>query len=107
MPYNTSIESLCAGCPPEFVTMLDYCRGRLYTDRPDYTYLRRLLKDVATREQIQFDFEFDWTELLNCKAKQALGNQDGGGSAASGTEPPREDKDGERHAQGKREVTTR
>jgi len=47
---NTTIESLCRGFSPEFATYLSYCRGLRFEDRPDYTYLKRMFKDLFFRE---------------------------------------------------------
>ena len=66
---STPIEVLCKHFPSEFVTYLGYCRGLRFEDRPDYAYLRRLMKDLFCREQIQYDFIFDWT-VLNYRAQQ-------------------------------------
>jgi len=66
---STPIETLCKHFPSEFVTYLGYCRGLRFEDRPDYAYLRRLMKDLFCREQIQYDFIFDWT-VLNYRARQ-------------------------------------
>jgi casein kinase 1 len=60
---TTPIEILCKGFPSEFVTYLSYCRSLRFEDRPDYAYLRRLLKDLFFREGYQYDFIFDWTIL--------------------------------------------
>jgi len=45
------------------VTYLNYCKSLRFEDRPDYAYLRRLLKDLFFREGYQYDFVFDWTIL--------------------------------------------
>merc|ERR1711953_301476 len=60
---STPIEVLCKHFPTEFVTYLNYCRSLRFEDRPDYAYLRRLLKDLFFRESYQYDFVFDWTIL--------------------------------------------
>jgi len=60
---STPIEVLCKHFPTEFVTYLNYCRSLRFEDRPDYAYLRRLLKDLFFREGCQYDFVFDWTIL--------------------------------------------
>merc|ERR1712232_1235440 len=63
------VEILCKSFPCEFVTYLNYCRGLRFEDRTDYAYLRRLMKDLFCREQIQYDFIFDWT-VLNYQSKE-------------------------------------
>merc|ERR1712061_912772 len=58
---STPVEVLCKHFPCEFVTYLNYCRNLRFEDRPDYAYLRRLMKDLFFRENFQYDFMFDWT----------------------------------------------
>jgi casein kinase 1 len=62
---QTSIEALCHGFPNEFVTFLHYSRSLRFEDRPDYGYLRSLLKDLYTRQG--FDMNFD-IATLNTKS---------------------------------------
>ncbi|CAK8985332.1 Casein kinase I [Durusdinium trenchii] len=50
---STPIEVLCKHFPCEFATYLNYCRSLRFEDRPDYAYLRRLLKDLFFREGYQ------------------------------------------------------
>jgi len=69
---STPIEVLCKHFPSEFVTYLNYCRSLRFEDRPDYAYLRRLLKDLFFREGYQYDFVFDWT-ILNYQSKEESG----------------------------------
>ncbi|KAF8049817.1 hypothetical protein N665_2112s0002 [Sinapis alba] len=59
----TSIESLCQGYPSEFASYFLYCRSLRFDDKPDYAYLKRLFRDLFTREGFQFDYVFDWTIL--------------------------------------------
>merc|ERR550532_1943090 len=57
------VEVLCKNLPCEFVTYTNYCRSLQFEDRPDYAYLRKLLKDLFFREGYQYDSVFDWTIL--------------------------------------------
>lgn len=57
---SSPIETLCKGFPDEFASFINYTRDLKFDDRPDYSYLRRLLKTIAEREQIQMDHAFDW-----------------------------------------------
>ena len=82
---NIYIQVLCKNFPCEFVNYLNYCRSLRFEDRPDYSYLRRSLKDLFFREAFQYDFVFDWT-ILNYHA-----NTDSSGTAqpaATGTRAP-------------------
>mmetsp|Transcript_115113 Transcript_115113/g.179803 ORF Transcript_115113/g.179803 Transcript_115113/m.179803 type:complete len:316 (+) Transcript_115113:88-1035(+) len=58
---STPVEVLCKHSPSEFITYLNYCRSLRFEDRPDYAYLRRLLKDLFFREGYEYDFKYDWT----------------------------------------------
>eukprot|EP00127_Corallochytrium_limacisporum_P003755 Clim_evm87s152 gene=Clim_evmTU87s152 len=64
---STETEELCKGHPPEFVTYLNYCRCLRFDDKPDYLYLRHLLRNLFRREKFSYDYIFDWTVL---KAEQ-------------------------------------
>jgi casein kinase 1/casein kinase 1 epsilon len=57
---STPIDVLCKGYPNEFVTMLTYCRNLRFEDKPDYTYLRNLLKDLFIKSGFELDYQYDW-----------------------------------------------
>ncbi|XP_074292793.1 uncharacterized protein LOC141619676 [Silene latifolia] len=59
----TPIEVLCKSYPTEFTSYFHYCRSLRFEDRPDYSYLKRLFRDLFIREGYQFDYVFDWTIL--------------------------------------------
>ena len=52
----TPVEVLCKNFAPEFVTYFMYCRTQRFEDRPDYTYLRKLFRDLFIREGYQYDY---------------------------------------------------
>ena len=54
------IDVLCKGFPEEFASFINYTRDLKFDDRPDYGYLRRLLKGIADKESFQLDNVFDW-----------------------------------------------
>ncbi|XP_052112915.1 uncharacterized protein LOC107473802 isoform X4 [Arachis duranensis] len=60
---STPIEVLCKSYPAEFVSYFHYCRSLRFEDKPDYSYLKRLFRDLFIREGHQFDYVFDWTVL--------------------------------------------
>jgi len=70
---STSIEQLCKGYPAEFATFMHYCRSLHFEDKPDYTYLRRLFKDLLTKENQKYDAMFDWT-MIKSKENERLQN---------------------------------
>ncbi|CAK7327270.1 unnamed protein product [Dovyalis caffra] len=59
----TPIEVLCKNYPSEFTSYFHYCRSLRFEDKPDYSYLKRLFRDLFIREGYQFDHVFDWTML--------------------------------------------
>eukprot|EP00438_Fugacium_kawagutii_P019971 Skav222681 [mRNA] locus=scaffold1471:34774:39687:- [translate_table: standard] len=76
------LQVLCKHFPCEFATYLNYCRSLRFEDRPDYAYLRRLLKDLFFREGYQYDFVFDWT-ILNYQSKDGASSRRREDSACS------------------------
>jgi len=60
---STPIDILCKGFPNEFITFLTYCRNLRFEDRPDYSYLRNLLKDLFVKSGYEMDYQYDWTVM--------------------------------------------
>lgn len=60
---STPVETLCRGFPAEFATFLNYARSLRFDDKPDYQYLRKLLRDLFMREGYKYDAVFDWTVI--------------------------------------------
>ncbi|XP_003744502.1 casein kinase I [Galendromus occidentalis] len=60
---STSIEDLCKMFPSEFNTYLSYCRSLRFDERPDYSYLRQLLRNLFHRQGFTYDYIFDWNML--------------------------------------------
>lgn len=61
---NTPVDVLCKNFPPELANYINYTRNLRFEDKPDYAYLRRMLKELFLREGFEYDYVFDWT-LLN------------------------------------------
>ncbi|XP_039837321.1 casein kinase 1-like protein 4 isoform X2 [Panicum virgatum] len=73
---STPIEALCKSHPVEFASYFHYCHSLTFDQRPDYSFLRRLFRDLFDREGYQFDYVYDWT-LLKCKQSQKAKAQQG------------------------------
>ncbi|KAL9540894.1 casein kinase I [Mucor bainieri] len=58
---TTPTELLCRGFPSEFAIYLNYTRSLRFDDKPDYSYLRKLFRDLFVREGYTYDYIFDWT----------------------------------------------
>lgn len=59
----TSVEVLCQGLPFQFTTYLNYIRSLKYEEKPDYSFLKRLFKDLFIRNDYKFDYLYDWCLL--------------------------------------------
>ena len=67
---STSIEVLCKGFPVEFGTYLAYCRNLRFDEKPDYSYLRKLFKELFMIKRYILDYDYDWnliTKEINKK----------------------------------------
>ena len=58
---NTSIEDLCHGLPDAFASYFNYVRALGFNDQPNYSYLRKLFRDLFVHEGFEYDHVFDWT----------------------------------------------
>jgi casein kinase I family protein HRR25 len=97
---TTPTEVLCRGFPNEFAIYLNYTRSLRFDDKPDYSYLRKIFRDLFVREGFQYDYVFDWTVYKYQKNAQAIAQAAGQGSgqqaeedngdlAKAGQRPPR------------------
>ncbi|KAJ4821000.1 casein kinase I [Rhynchospora pubera] len=69
----TSIEALCRGYPSEFASYFHYCRSLRFDDKPEYSYLKKLFRELFIREGFQFDYVFDWTILKYQQTQMSSG----------------------------------
>uniref|UniRef100_A0ABI7WHM4 non-specific serine/threonine protein kinase n=1 Tax=Felis catus TaxID=9685 RepID=A0ABI7WHM4_FELCA len=60
---STPIEVLCKSYPSEFATYLNFCRSLRFDDKPDYSYLRQLFRNLFHRQGFSYDYVFDWNML--------------------------------------------
>jgi hypothetical protein len=60
LKVDTSPKELCEGCPKEFLTYLEYCRSLKFDSKPNYTYLRSLMKDAVIKSGEKVDCYTDW-----------------------------------------------
>lgn len=88
---TTPTEVLCRGFPNEFAIYLNYTRSLRFDDKPDYSYLRKIFRDLFVREGFQYDYVFDWTVYKYQKNAQAL---------AEASKPQADDDKPARHVSG-------
>lgn len=82
---TTPTDLLCRGFPNEFGIFLNYCRALRFDDKPDYSYLRKLFRDLFVREGFQYDYVFDWSVQQR--------NEDGSVKPLRTTRKPTEEAD--------------
>ncbi|KAK2970953.1 hypothetical protein RJ640_027434 [Escallonia rubra] len=68
---STPIEVLCKSHPVEFASYFHYCHSLTFDQRPDYGFLKRLFRELFTREGYEFDYIFDWTILKYQQAQKS------------------------------------
>lgn len=77
---SVTIDELCKGFPDEFKMYISYCRSLRFEEKPDYSYLKRLLKELCFRENFQYDNVFDWTILkYQQQASRSSSRKESGG----------------------------
>jgi len=54
-----STDEVCSGLPKQFSTYLNYCRNLKFKEKPDYSYLRGLFRDVFEDEDYLDDGVYD------------------------------------------------
>ncbi|CAI9761389.1 unnamed protein product [Fraxinus pennsylvanica] len=81
----TPIEVLCNSYPLEFTSYFHYCRSLRFEDKPDYSYLKRLFRDLFIREGYQFDYVFDWAILKYPQIGASSITRNSSGNAGAGT----------------------
>lgn len=70
---NTNMDVLGKDCPEEFVHFLNYVRDLKFEEKPDYSFLKKLLRNVAEKENIFYDFyNYDWVTLKQIDIVQIL-----------------------------------
>ena len=57
--YKMILYSILA----EFATYLNFCRSLRFDDKPDYSYLRQLFRNLFHRHGYTYDYVFDWNML--------------------------------------------
>lgn len=71
---------------------MNYTRSLRFDDKPDYSYLRKIFRDLFVRESFQYDYVFDWTVYKYQKNAQAIAQAAGNNTPAQ----EEEDKPGRR-----------
>ena len=54
-------------CVVEFAAYMHYCRSLRFEDRPDYGYLRKLFRELMIKQNLEYNYMFDWITLEDIK----------------------------------------
>ena len=58
---ETGLDVLCNGLPKEIITFIQYSRNMKFEDKPNYSYLRALMRKIAAKNGLKLDYnKFDW-----------------------------------------------
>ena len=58
-----NIKDLCEELPGEFAVYFDYIHSLKFDEEPEYSYLRKIFRDLFEREGYDYDDVYDWTIL--------------------------------------------
>ena len=71
MKEKISNEKLCQGCPDQFVTYFNYVMNLNFDEDPDYSMLKKLIRNTASDANLDiFDDVFDWSLFLSSYSPQ-------------------------------------
>lgn len=59
---RTTFESLCEGFPHEFVDYFNMVRSLKFADKPNYSELRKLFRDLFVKQGFVYDYQYDWVK---------------------------------------------
>ena len=67
---STGLDVLCQGFPDEFKTFIQYARDLKFEDRPDYSYLKNIIRQMCEKNQLSFNYnKYDWILKKNSDNK--------------------------------------
>lgn len=60
---NISVQQQFMDMPVEFSTYMNYCKCLKFSERPDYTFLKKLFSDLMDKFGYKRDYIFDWCAM--------------------------------------------
>jgi len=89
---STSVEELCNGAPAEFATYHNYVRSLRFEEKPDYAYLRQLIRNLFHRQGFSYDYVFDWNLMKNDPTQPAIDDDKGELTESPPNDSPKDKK---------------
>lgn len=59
---STPAEILCKNYPQEMTTFINYARNLKFEEKPDYAYIKNLIKSALKSNGSEFDYVYDWNK---------------------------------------------
>jgi serine/threonine protein kinase len=69
---NVPLDTLCAGLPGEFFQYMEKVRGLKFDGKPQYPALRGLFVHVMIKQNLAFDYRYDWVVAREQRLEAAL-----------------------------------
>ena len=63
----TPAEVLCKGYPNQLASFINYARNMKFEEKPDYAYLKNLIKSAMKTNNIEMDYVYDWSKKTSKK----------------------------------------
>ena len=63
---------------------MHYCKSLRFEDRPDYAYLKKMFKELMTKQNLDYDYVFDWINMEDSKKAIARFSARSGASVSKG-----------------------
>lgn len=73
---NISSDDLCTGLPENFKKMFEYINSLHFEEKPDYSYLRKLLKEMFDKYHFEYNMKFNWVNQIEIKEQLKFENDD-------------------------------
>ncbi|PLW44044.1 hypothetical protein PCASD_04843 [Puccinia coronata f. sp. avenae] len=72
LKQSVSTQALCEGLPSEFEFYMNYASSLRFQDKPDYPFLRGLLRDLFVRKGFSYDRKFDWSLRMDHRGQASV-----------------------------------
>ena len=58
---TTPVEIMCKGFPEEVSAFMNNIKMLQFHEKPDYRYLRKILRELFFKQGYDWDYFYDWT----------------------------------------------
>lgn len=59
---DMKLDDLCRQCPKELIRYISYCRNLEFAEKPDYTSLRQMFRDLLKNLGHEYNYDYEWSE---------------------------------------------